>query len=369
MINGGSSSGVAVAVQGLCQEAGIIFMAGLTHSNDTTGKDRKANGFRHFFDAYMSGAALAPVLAKAYGTDRRFYMLTSDYTWGWTQADSMKKFLDGRGLGDGQGRPHAGRRGRLLVLHHAGPAVRRRRADPQPLRRRHDQLADPVGAVRSPRQAGQRQELRDRRSALFRADGRRRRREHQGRVRLHELELAARQSRHQGLRQVVRREVRPSAVELGADLLRADPALCRCGRAGRHLQSVRRGRGAGREHRQPRRHQFAVQQGLPVRRHGQRQDALPFGRPPVLQGRAGHEGQGKPDQQVRHPGDRGDHAGRTGLVRAGQRDVRRRRLWAPATRAPNRRNNSVAGRVRPGAAGCTNLRAGNAGDRAGTWMP
>jgi len=44
MITGGSSSGVAVAVQALCQEAGIIFMAGLTHSNDTTGKDKKANG-------------------------------------------------------------------------------------------------------------------------------------------------------------------------------------------------------------------------------------------------------------------------------------------------------------------------------------
>ena len=42
MITGGSSSGVAVAVQGLCQEAGVIFMAGLTHSNDTTGKDKKA---------------------------------------------------------------------------------------------------------------------------------------------------------------------------------------------------------------------------------------------------------------------------------------------------------------------------------------
>ena len=41
MINGGSSSGVAIAVQGLCQEAGVIFMAGLTHSNDTTGKDRR----------------------------------------------------------------------------------------------------------------------------------------------------------------------------------------------------------------------------------------------------------------------------------------------------------------------------------------
>ncbi|MFT4961097.1 MAG: branched-chain amino acid transport system substrate-binding protein, partial [Paracoccaceae bacterium] len=89
MINGGSSSGVAVAVQGLCQEAGIIFMAGLTHSNDTTGKDKKANGFRHFFNAYMSGAALAPVLANAYGRERRAYHLTADYTWGWTQEESI----------------------------------------------------------------------------------------------------------------------------------------------------------------------------------------------------------------------------------------------------------------------------------------
>jgi ABC-type branched-subunit amino acid transport system substrate-binding protein len=89
MISGGSSSGVAVAVQGLCQEAGIIFMAGLTHSNDTTGKDRKANGFRHFFNGYMSGQALAPVLVKEYGTDRRAYHLTADYTWGWTQQQSI----------------------------------------------------------------------------------------------------------------------------------------------------------------------------------------------------------------------------------------------------------------------------------------
>ncbi|MEO3415826.1 substrate-binding protein [Roseovarius sp. CAU 1744] len=89
MINGGSSSGVAVAVQGLCQDAGVIFMAGLTHANDTTGKDRKANGFRHFFNAYMSGAALAPVLANEMGTDRRAYHLTADYNWGWTQEESI----------------------------------------------------------------------------------------------------------------------------------------------------------------------------------------------------------------------------------------------------------------------------------------
>ncbi|WP_370323507.1 substrate-binding protein [Salipiger bermudensis] len=97
MITGGSSSGVAVAVQGLCQEAGVIFMAGLTHSNDTTGKDKKANGFRHFFNAYMSGAALAPVLAKAYGEDRKAYHLTADYTWGWTQQESIAAATEAMG--------------------------------------------------------------------------------------------------------------------------------------------------------------------------------------------------------------------------------------------------------------------------------
>ncbi|PWG17348.1 substrate-binding protein [Salibaculum griseiflavum] len=97
MITGGSSSGVAVAVQALCQEAGVIFMAGLTHSNDTTGKDRKANGFRHFFNSYMSGAALAPVLANAYGTDRKAYHLTADYNWGYTTEEAVRSSTEAMG--------------------------------------------------------------------------------------------------------------------------------------------------------------------------------------------------------------------------------------------------------------------------------
>ncbi len=97
MITGGSSSGVAVAVQGLCQEMGIIFMAGLTHSNDTTGKDKKRYGFRHFFNAYQSGVALGPVLKERYGTDRRAYHLTADYTWGWTQEESIKNTTEALG--------------------------------------------------------------------------------------------------------------------------------------------------------------------------------------------------------------------------------------------------------------------------------
>nr|WP_201777068.1 substrate-binding protein [Martelella endophytica] len=97
MITGGSSSGVAVAVQSLCQDMGVIFMAGLTHSNDTTGKDKRRYGFRHFFNAYQSGEALGPVLAEEYGKDRRAYHLTADYTWGWTQEESMKNATEALG--------------------------------------------------------------------------------------------------------------------------------------------------------------------------------------------------------------------------------------------------------------------------------
>ena len=96
MINGGSSSAWRGGA-GPCQSAGVIFMAGLTHANDTTGKDRKANGFRHFFNAYMSAAALAPVLKNAYGSERRAYHLTADYNWGWTQQESIAAATEAMG--------------------------------------------------------------------------------------------------------------------------------------------------------------------------------------------------------------------------------------------------------------------------------
>ncbi|EKV32777.1 Branched-chain amino acid ABC transporter [Caenispirillum salinarum AK4] len=97
MFSGGSSSGVAIAQQSLAQEMGVVFMAGLTHSNDTTGKDKRRYGFRHFFNAYMSGAALGPVLKERMGTDRRAYHLTADYTWGWTQEESIKNTTEALG--------------------------------------------------------------------------------------------------------------------------------------------------------------------------------------------------------------------------------------------------------------------------------
>jgi len=97
MISGGVSSSVAVAVQSLCQEAGVIFMAAQTASNDTTGVDRKANGFRHFYNSYMIGAALAPVLANTYGADRKAYYLTADYNWGYTTEEAITSSTEALG--------------------------------------------------------------------------------------------------------------------------------------------------------------------------------------------------------------------------------------------------------------------------------
>ena len=45
----------------------------------------------------MSAAALAPVLKEMYGTDRKAYHLTADYTWGWTQQESIAAATEAMG--------------------------------------------------------------------------------------------------------------------------------------------------------------------------------------------------------------------------------------------------------------------------------
>src|SRR5690606_4375886 len=39
----------------------------------------------------------APVLAQEYGKDRKAYHLSADYTWGWTQEESIKTATEQRG--------------------------------------------------------------------------------------------------------------------------------------------------------------------------------------------------------------------------------------------------------------------------------
>jgi ABC-type branched-subunit amino acid transport system substrate-binding protein len=100
MVTGGSSSSVAIAVQELCQEEKVQFMACLTHSNDTTGSACVRYSFRELFNAYNTGAALAPVLTEEYDPDGEglnFFILYADYTWGQTVQDSMTQFLEEAG--------------------------------------------------------------------------------------------------------------------------------------------------------------------------------------------------------------------------------------------------------------------------------
>jgi ABC-type branched-subunit amino acid transport system substrate-binding protein len=97
MITGGSSSSVAIAVQELCQSEKVQFMACLTHSNDTTGSACVRYSFRELFNAYHTGAALAPVLTEEYGDNLNFYILYADYTWGQTVQESMTQFLEDAG--------------------------------------------------------------------------------------------------------------------------------------------------------------------------------------------------------------------------------------------------------------------------------
>jgi ABC-type branched-subunit amino acid transport system substrate-binding protein len=97
MITGGSSSSVAIAVQELCQQEKVQFMACLTHSNDTTGSACVRYSFRELFNAFNTGAALAPVLTEEYGENLNFYIIYADYTWGQTVESSMRQFLEDAG--------------------------------------------------------------------------------------------------------------------------------------------------------------------------------------------------------------------------------------------------------------------------------
>ena len=97
MITGSVSSAVAIAAQKLADREKVIYLAGISGSNETTGADCQRYGFRACHFAYTAAAALAPVLAKELGTTRKVAYLVPDYTYGRTVLDSMKKFTEAKG--------------------------------------------------------------------------------------------------------------------------------------------------------------------------------------------------------------------------------------------------------------------------------
>jgi len=97
MLTGGVNSAVSIALEKLGQREHVVFMVGNSGSNDTTGKDCQRYGFRSQPSAYMACKALAPVLAKELGKNKKVGYLTPDYTYGHSVLDSMKEFTGKEG--------------------------------------------------------------------------------------------------------------------------------------------------------------------------------------------------------------------------------------------------------------------------------
>jgi branched-chain amino acid transport system substrate-binding protein len=97
MLTGGVSSAVSIALEKLGQREKVLFMVGNSGSNDTTGKDCQRYGFRSQPSAYMACKALAPVLGKEIGKNKKVAYLTPDYTYGHSVYNSMKEFAGKEG--------------------------------------------------------------------------------------------------------------------------------------------------------------------------------------------------------------------------------------------------------------------------------
>ncbi len=96
MITGGSSTGTALAVSALCQSKNTIFMATLTHGDETTNQNCHKVTFRRYNDAYMSAQSMAKTMVSKYGTGKWFY-ITADYAWGHSNFDNITSIIEPKG--------------------------------------------------------------------------------------------------------------------------------------------------------------------------------------------------------------------------------------------------------------------------------
>ena len=97
MITGGTSSAVAVALNKLAQREKVLFVCGISGSNDTTGKDCVRYGVRQNFYGETAANAIGPALIKAYGKNKKAAFMTPDYTYGHTVTKSVNDYLTKNG--------------------------------------------------------------------------------------------------------------------------------------------------------------------------------------------------------------------------------------------------------------------------------
>src|ERR671938_477246 len=93
LMTGSTSSAVAVALNKLAQREHVLYVTGISGSNDATGKDCVRYGFRQNFYGQTAAAAIGPVIVKAYGKGKKAAYMTPDYTYGHTVTKSMQDYL------------------------------------------------------------------------------------------------------------------------------------------------------------------------------------------------------------------------------------------------------------------------------------
>jgi len=97
LMTGSTSSAVAVALNKFAQREKVLYVTGISGSNDTTGKDCVRYGFRQNFYGETAANAIGPVLLKAFGKNRKSAFMTPDYTYGHTVTKSMNDYLTKNG--------------------------------------------------------------------------------------------------------------------------------------------------------------------------------------------------------------------------------------------------------------------------------
>lgn len=97
VMTGSTSSAVAVAMNKLAQREKVLYFAGISGSNDTTGKDCVRYGFRQDFYGETAANAIGPVLVKQFGKNRKAAFMTPDYTYGHTTTKSTADYLTQQG--------------------------------------------------------------------------------------------------------------------------------------------------------------------------------------------------------------------------------------------------------------------------------
>ena len=97
LLTGSTSSAVAVALNKLAQREKVLYVVGISGSNDTTGKDCVRYSFRQDFYGQTAAAAIGPVMLKNFGKNKKAAYLTPDYTYGHTVQKSMEDYLGKNG--------------------------------------------------------------------------------------------------------------------------------------------------------------------------------------------------------------------------------------------------------------------------------